>query len=107
MAKIQPDELCPCSSGLLFKDCHGPKVRSQKAPEIKRRVELKVIPEPDPDSRAVFEKINDGTIIFHGFETDLALTCGKCGSDLAAGMERNQIRGIVLRCKQCGSFNDT
>lgn len=107
MAKISPDELCPCQSGALFKECHGPKVKTRKPPEIKRRLPLKAIPEPDPGTRAVFEKIGDGTLFFQGFDTDLALVCGSCASVLVAGMERQQISSVVLHCKQCGSYNET
>lgn len=107
MAKILPNELCPCGSGALFKDCHGPKVRSRNPPEIKRRIPLEVIPEPDPNTRAVFEKINEGTILFQGFDTDIGLACGACNAVLAAGMEQEQIKNIVLRCKRCGAFNET
>ena len=106
MAKILPNELCPCGSGAIFKDCHGPKVRIRTPPEIRQRLALKVIPEPT-SSRAVFEKTTKGTVLFQGFDTNIGLTCGTCGSVLVAGMEREQIRNIVLRCNQCGAFNDT
>ncbi|WP_368501234.1 SEC-C metal-binding domain-containing protein [Shewanella sp. 3_MG-2023] len=29
MAKIDPNELCPCESGLLFKECHELKIKKQ------------------------------------------------------------------------------
>jgi hypothetical protein len=107
VAKIAPDETCPCGSGLAYRVCHGPKVRKQEPPEIKQRIRLQVIPEPDPNSRTVFEKTGDGTVLFQGFATNIALACGSCGAPLAAGIEPNQIKGIVLRCKQCSAFNDT
>ena len=107
MAKISPDELCPCGSGSLFRDCHGPKVRTRTPPEIKQRVALTVISEPDPNTRTVFENTGEGTILFQGFDTDIGLVCGTCAAVLAAGMRREQIRYIVLRCKQCGAFNET
>jgi DNA-directed RNA polymerase subunit RPC12/RpoP len=107
VAQIAPDEPCPCGSGIAFKDCHGPKVRKREPPEIKQRIHLNVIPEPDPNSRAVFEKAGDGTILFQGFETNIALVCGSCGAPLAAGLEPIQIKDIVLRCNKCSAFNDT
>jgi hypothetical protein len=107
MAKIDLNEPCPCGSGFLFKACHGPKVRTQKIPEITEHIPLAVISEPDPGSRAIFEKTGEGTVLFQGFETGIALVCGKCQASLAAGLNRSQIHGIVLRCKNCGSFNET
>lgn len=106
MAKISPDEPCPCGSGALFRDCHGPKVRIQVPPEITERVSLAVIPEPDPNTRTVFEKTGEGTSFIQGFQTGLALVCGNCSSVLAAGIHRQQIRNVVLRCKQCGAYNE-
>lgn len=106
MAKISPDESCPCGSGALFKDCHGPKVRVPTPPEIKERLPLKVIPEPDPNTRTVFEKGGADPKFFQSFHTNIALVCGSCSSVLAAGMRREDIQNIVLRCNQCQSFNE-
>lgn len=106
MAKISMDEACPCGSGEKFQDCHAPKVRKSIPPEIKERVSLRVIPEPDPDTRTIFEKIGEGTIIFQGFSTNIALVCGTCSAPIAAGLKPSQITGVVLRCKQCMAFNE-
>lgn len=107
MAKILQDEPCPCGSGSLFRDCHAAKVRIPVPPEIKDRVPLRVIPEPDPNTRTVFEKMGDGTILFQGFETNIALVCGTCGAPLAAGIHPTQMKSVVLRCKRCNAFNET
>ncbi len=107
MAKISQDELCPCGSGSLFRDCHGPKVRTRTSPEIKQRVALTVIAEPDPNTSAVFEKTGEGTILFQGFDTKIGLVCGTCAAVLAAGLRREQLNSVILRCKQCGAFNET
>lgn len=107
MAKITQDELCPCGSGSLFRNCHGPKVRTWTPPEIKQRIVLTVIAEPDPNTRTVFEKANEGTIYWQGSATNIGLVCGTCAAVLVAGMRREQIVNIVLRCKQCGAFNET
>lgn len=106
MAKIDPNEKCPCGSNLLFGECHGPKVRLCVTPEITEKIFLKVIPEPDPDSRAVFDYRGEGTIIFRGFDTGLAFCCGKCHSHLAVGIQRGSIKNIVLKCKNCGVYNE-
>ncbi|MGE0104966.1 MAG: SEC-C metal-binding domain-containing protein [Blastocatellales bacterium] len=107
MAKISPDEPCPCGASVLFKECHGAKVQVKVPPEIKQKIMLKVIPEPDPNTRTVFEKIGEGSILFQGFETNIALVCGACNAVLAAGMASDKVRHIILRCNLCGSFNDT
>jgi hypothetical protein len=108
VAKISPDEICPCNkSGKLFKDCHGPKVRTQNPPEIRHRIPLKVISEPDPNTRSVIDRVGKGTIIIQGFHTEIGLTCGTCDAILIAGMDREQITSIVLRCNKCGAFNET
>ena len=107
MAKIDPNELCPCDSGLLFKECHGPKVKEPVVPKITEEIELLVIPEPDPNTRAVFIYDGPGTIGFTGFEVGLALCCGKCRSHLTEGIAKNNLRNMVIKCKQCGSYNDT
>ena len=107
MARIDPDEPCPCGSRKLFKNCHGPSVRTNTPPEILQRIALPVIAEPDPNTRTVFEKTGEGTILFQGFETSTALVCGTCAAVLVAGLHRDQLTRLVLRCKLCGSFNET
>lgn len=106
MAKIEPNEPCPCNSGLLFKECHGPKVRKQTTPKVTMTSALKVIPEPDPDTRAVFIYDGEGTVVFRGCEVGLALICGSCEAHLVEGISRESISNIVIRCKKCGSFNE-
>lgn len=107
MAKIKPNELCPCGSGKEFAACHGPRVIYNQPPAISQRVALKVIPEPDPCTRSVFIKTGDGTILFQGHDTSISLDCGKCGAPLIIGLALEQIVNVVVRCNQCGSFNDT
>lgn len=106
MAKISPDEPCPCGALAPFGECHGPKVRTREPPRVTERIPLRVIAEPDPGSRAVFEKSGAGSLFFQGFDTGLAWVCGQCTAALAAGIQPGQIRGVILRCNQCGSFNE-
>lgn len=106
MAKIDPEESCPCGSGLLFKDCHELKIKKPKKPIITTRSSLKVIPEPDPNTRSVFIYDGEGTTAFQGYDSNLELVCGNCSSPLVSGINRNQINNIVIRCKQCGKFNE-
>ena len=107
MAKIAPNEGCPCGSGQLFKDCHGPKVRTSTTPTITDEIELKVIPEPDPGTASVFLCTGEGTVVIRGTECGTAMVCGQCKSHLTVGIPRTSITGIVLRCNNCGSFNLT
>lgn len=106
MAKIDPDEPCPCESGLLFKECHEPKVKKPQVPKITQTSTLKVIPEPDPDTRSVFIYEGEGTVVFAGYQVGLALVCGSCKSHLVVGIPRENIQNIVIRCKGCGSYNE-
>lgn len=105
MAKIDPQEPCPCGSGKSYADCHQKQVG--RAPEIKIRVPLTVIPEPDPGARSVFIFAGEGTTLFQGQQSTISFDCGKCGACLMVGMAVGQVRGIVIRCNGCGSFNDT
>jgi hypothetical protein len=104
MAKIRDDESCPCGSGKLFGECHGPRVIREVPPEIKTRTRLKVIPEPDPDTRSVFELLSKEAG-FQGFDSTEALVCGKCGAVLVSGVARENISNIVMKC-YCGVFNE-
>lgn len=67
---------------------------------------LNVIHEPDPDTRSVFIREGEGTIIFAGYEVGLALLCGKCKSQLIVGIPKENIHNIVMRCNKCGAFNE-
>jgi len=106
MAKIDPNEQCPCGSGNKFKECHGPKVKKPVTPDIKKELKLKVIPEPDPNTRSVFIYNGEGSTAFRGVEVGLALTCGKCNSYLVVGIPRESIKDIVIKCNGCGAFNE-
>jgi hypothetical protein len=106
MAKIDPEEACPCGSGEVFKNCHGPLVRSRE-PVIARHVALQLIPKPMPGTATVFEHVGDGTRLFIGTETDVSYDCGECGSSLIAGAPIERFVSIVIKCGKCESFNLT
>ncbi len=107
MAKISPDEPCPCGSGRLFKECHGPHVKAPVLPPITSHIRLKVIPPPLHNSRPVFEKTGEGTLLFQGYATGVSFDCGKCSAPLMQGLHPGQVQAIVLRCNACGTHNDT
>ncbi|WP_282348879.1 SEC-C metal-binding domain-containing protein [Pseudomonas sp. PS01301] len=106
MAKIDLDEACPCESGKLYRDCHITAVIQRTLPKIEEEICLKVIPEPDPNTRTVFEKTSKGTVLFQGYDIGVALCCEKCRSHLTQGIARTQLLGIVIRCNSCGAFNE-
>lgn len=105
MARIRPEESCPCGSGESFGACHGKKPQEASA-SPSRRISLHVIPEPDPGSRTVFENTAPTSVFFSGNGSD-ALDCGTCGAPLAVGVPRGSFVSIVLKCNKCGAFNDT
>jgi DNA-directed RNA polymerase subunit RPC12/RpoP len=107
MAKIDPTEPCPCGSGAVFGECHGRTLVNDTPRTISARIPLSVIPEPDPGTRAVFVKTGEGTIAFQGTATEKSFDCGSCGASLAIGVREDQMQGMVIKCNQCGTFNDT
>ncbi len=107
MALIDPNEQCPCGSGLKYAECHLPRVRDQRPPSITEHCRLQVIPEPDPNTRAVHVLTGAGTVLIAGDARGLSMDCGKCGASLVVGLRREQVQGVVLKCNSCGAFNDT
>lgn len=68
---------------------------------------LRVIPEPEPNTRSVLRAKMDGPY-FRGQDSALPdLVCGLCSHVLATGIDRLQIIDLVLHCKNCGAFNET
>lgn len=106
MAKIGDSESCPCGSGKPFGECHGPRTRDRRPVKVSKVIRLGVITEPDPNTRSVFEKTTEGSVLFRGHESDIALGCGSCGAHLVEGLVGSQISNIVIKCNVCGSFNE-
>jgi SEC-C motif-containing protein len=107
MAKIEDDEICPCGSGQSFGQCHGKKIRERSVPQITQHIRLDVIPEPDSNSRSVFQKMpGTGTVVFQGYESTESLDCGSCGAPLAVGIRPGLISSVVLQCAACRAFNE-
>ena len=69
-------------------------------------IRLQVRPEPDPNTRTVFEKTTEGSVLFRAHESNVALVCGECGAHLVEGMAARQIQNIVIKCNVCASFNE-
>lgn len=107
MAKIDPNEPCPCKSGALFKNCHGLKIKVPVTPNIDKHIPLKIIPEPDPNTRAVISKGGEDSIFFIGYQVGVAFVCGNCSAYLAIGIPKLPIPNVVLQCNKCGKFNES
>ena len=68
---------------------------------------LPVIPEPEQNTRTVFlQPPSDNPHSFLRGSGPADLLCGKCSFKLAHGLGPGQITNLVLKCPQCGSYND-
>jgi hypothetical protein len=73
---------------------------------VATKVAMRTIPEPARGTRAVFSGRGAGTIAFHGEEEALSFLCGKCSSTLAKNVKGGQLNNLVLKCNQCGTYNE-
>ena len=72
-----------------------------------QHLNLRVIPEPEGDTRAVLTKEGAGTVLVRADHSDVTFHCGGCGKPLVVGMHSSQLANLVLKCNQCGAFNET
>jgi hypothetical protein len=107
MSVIDPNEPCPCGSGKTYAECHQPLQTKKRPSAIIERIRLKVIPEPEPKTRAILNYTGEGTIVIMAYHSEISFDCGKCGAPLIVGMLPEQVVNIVIKCNGCGSFNDT
>ena len=63
----------------------------------------KIIPEPAPNTRTVLNPAKGPAISGNG---DFSTLCGNCGVILLKNVQFGQVRNIVIRCSNCGKFND-
>lgn len=73
------------------------------------KLPLKVIPEPEPNTRSVLTRTNlDPFLVVKGEgagNTDLV--CGRCSQILVVGLGTGLvISNIVIKCPKCESFNE-
>lgn len=73
----------------------------------KRQIRLKVIPEPDPDTRVVVSRPSEfDALLFTGSDPSAPdICCGKCGAAIIRGMPQKFVN-LVFKCPTCGAFND-
>ena len=68
--------------------------------------EMKVIPEPAKDMRAVLMRENQEGPLIQG-EGDLTYLCGSCGFALLKDMDNGRVFvDVVFKCPSCESFNE-
>ena len=73
----------------------------------KRTIALRVIPEPEPDTRSVLSMVGSGTVALKGDGSNLVMECGNCGAPLIEGAPMTSVQNLVFRCNRCGEYNET
>ncbi len=71
------------------------------------KIPLRLIPEPEKDTRTVIVFTGKGTVVMRGEATGRDYVCGNCGATILAGIGRGQVKNIVFKCNACGAFNET
>ena len=82
----------------------------RKGPTPKKfHIKLKMIPEPEPDTRAVMIMIDpDQTVVMRGDAApNVVMDCGQCGTRLTEGIGSMQVQNMVFKYNGCGAFNET
>jgi hypothetical protein len=74
------------------------------------KIQMEVIPEPEPGTAAVLVLqspqyiMKDPFAVIRG-ESDTDYVCGCCRATIASHVERGMLVNIVLKCIACGSYN--
>ena len=66
---------------------------------------LKVTPEPETGTRTVLLPTPAKTPVIRG-SGDVSHACGECEARLIENISAGQLQGIVIRCPECGTFNE-
>ena len=70
---------------------------------MKKKIMLKIIPEPKPNTRTVFT----GKVLpFIKGVGNVDLLCGNCKAVLMEGIDDGQVTNIVIRCPICRFHNE-
>lgn len=70
---------------------------------MKKKIELKIIPEPKPGTRTVI--VAKVLPAFKG-SGPIDLICGNCKAVIAEGIGHGQIANMVIQCPICKLYND-
>jgi hypothetical protein len=70
-----------------------------------RKIVLKVIPEPAPETKTVLVPKPNVLPVIKGVG-NIDLLCGSCNEILVEGISEGQIRNIVIRCPKCEAYNE-
>jgi DNA-directed RNA polymerase subunit RPC12/RpoP len=65
-----------------------------------RKISLKVVFAPPTGM------VLDAPPVLKASEHSVDYTCGRCGTTLLHA-EEGQVRGVLIHCKNCGSYNST
>ena len=66
---------------------------------------MKVIPEPGVGNRTIVLPTPARMPVMRG-SGDVSHACGECGARLIENISAGQLQGIVIRCPECGTFNE-
>lgn len=66
---------------------------------------LKIIPQPQPDTVTLLIPKPKEALPLIKCDADVNLMCGNCSALLIEGVFENQVRNIVIRCPNCGEYN--
>ncbi|HEY7449453.1 MAG TPA: hypothetical protein VH702_14960 [Vicinamibacterales bacterium] len=69
-------------------------------------IRLKVIPEPEPETRVIFRHAGPNPLVSGADKSAPNICCGGCGSPLVTGIAKLVFTNIVFLCQVCGAFNE-
>lgn len=72
----------------------------------KPHIPLTVIPEPEPETRVIFQHAGPNPIVAGTDPSAPDLCCGDCGAPLVTGIAKMVFFNIVFLCQACGAFNE-
>ncbi|MGH9146144.1 MAG: hypothetical protein ACRD1Q_05500 [Vicinamibacterales bacterium] len=72
----------------------------------KRLIHLNVIPEPEPETRVVFQHSGPNPMVSGTDRSAPDLCCGGCGTPLVTGIAHMVFYNVVFLCQVCGAFNE-
>lgn len=77
-------------------------------PRVERKhVPLNVVPKPDNGHRSILYNDKVGSIFVRGEKHGVSYDCGNCETPLLIDIEEWQVKNIVLRCPNCGAYNES